>query len=172
MMAAMPSIFRPYRVLIVDDEEPIVHIVDRVLRQDGYETAMAWADRAREIFTGSGDQLRLARLAGNLANILFRQDRAVEALKLYEDALEAQRPRRIFSDFDERGEPFTQRHDVACVADGRVCAAASTRQTSSSIERATSLRDQLATGIDREFALLPTRQAQAGDGLGQIICHD
>ncbi len=41
MMAAMPSIFRPCRVLIVDDEEPIVHIVDRVLRQDGYETAMA-----------------------------------------------------------------------------------------------------------------------------------
>lgn len=32
---------RPLRVLIVDDEEPIRKFVDRVLRDAGYETAMA-----------------------------------------------------------------------------------------------------------------------------------
>lgn len=32
---------RTYRVLIVDDEEPIVRFVDRVLRKGGYETSLA-----------------------------------------------------------------------------------------------------------------------------------
>ena len=32
---------RPLRVLVVDDEEPIRRFVDRVLRDAGYETAMA-----------------------------------------------------------------------------------------------------------------------------------
>jgi two-component system cell cycle sensor histidine kinase/response regulator CckA len=32
---------RPYRVLIVDDEEPVRRFVDRVLRDAGYETSTA-----------------------------------------------------------------------------------------------------------------------------------
>jgi two-component system, cell cycle sensor histidine kinase and response regulator CckA len=32
---------RTYRVLIVDDEEPILRFVDRVLRQAGYDTTLA-----------------------------------------------------------------------------------------------------------------------------------
>ena len=37
----MFSRVRTYRVLIVDDEEPIVRFVDRVLRKAGYETSLA-----------------------------------------------------------------------------------------------------------------------------------
>jgi two-component system cell cycle sensor histidine kinase/response regulator CckA len=32
---------RRYRVLIVDDEEAVLHFVDRVLRKAGYDTALA-----------------------------------------------------------------------------------------------------------------------------------
>ncbi|MGH9139503.1 MAG: response regulator [Vicinamibacterales bacterium] len=36
-----PSTNRPHRVLIVDDEEPILKLVDRVLRKAGYQTLLA-----------------------------------------------------------------------------------------------------------------------------------
>ena len=42
---------RTYRVLIVDDEEPILRFVDRVLRKAGYETSPA---------SGAADALTLA----------------------------------------------------------------------------------------------------------------
>jgi two-component system cell cycle sensor histidine kinase/response regulator CckA len=40
---AVASPERTYRVLIVDDEEPIVQIVDRVLRTAGYHTLLAYS---------------------------------------------------------------------------------------------------------------------------------
>jgi|KBSMisStaDraftv2_1062788.scaffolds.fasta_scaffold02963_10 CheY-like chemotaxis protein len=48
----MPTTTRPYRVLIVDDEESIVRFADRVLRSGGYETAFAFgAAEALELLT-------------------------------------------------------------------------------------------------------------------------
>jgi CheY-like chemotaxis protein len=43
MIAAtpMPAADRQYRVLIVDDDKPILHFADRTLRSAGYETALA-----------------------------------------------------------------------------------------------------------------------------------
>jgi CheY-like chemotaxis protein len=41
MMLTRMSQGRPYRVLIVDDEEPIRLVVDRILRQASYETVLA-----------------------------------------------------------------------------------------------------------------------------------
>ena len=51
-----------------------------------YQTAFAWAQRARKIFAGTSDRLRLARLDTNLGNILYRQDRFEEALERYRSA--------------------------------------------------------------------------------------
>ncbi|MGH9629353.1 MAG: CHAT domain-containing protein, partial [Bryobacteraceae bacterium] len=51
-----------------------------------YEQALRNADRAREIFTCQKDQLRLARLEINTANIHHRQERFAAALASYERA--------------------------------------------------------------------------------------
>ena len=51
-----------------------------------YEEAHEWAGRAREIFSRHGDELRLARLASNVGNIHYRQDRYAEALAHYHEA--------------------------------------------------------------------------------------
>ncbi len=53
-----------------------------------YDTALAWAGEARQIFEKLGDRLRLARLDSNTGNILYRQDRFEEALVYYGRALE------------------------------------------------------------------------------------
>jgi len=46
---------RPIRILIVDDEEPILHFVQRVLRDDGYETVAASnPETALTLATGEG----------------------------------------------------------------------------------------------------------------------
>lgn len=52
-----------------------------------YGRAFDWATRARSIFAAEGDGLRLARLDLNLGNILYRQDRFEESLRLYRRAL-------------------------------------------------------------------------------------
>ena len=66
------------------------------------EDALEWAGRAREIFTRHGDRLRLARLASNTGNILYRQDRYAEAMASYREA-------RL--EMERSGEP----RDVAAV---------------------------------------------------------
>ena len=48
-----------------------------------YDDAYAWAARAKAIFRRLGDHLRLARVATNEGNILYRQDRNAEALAIY-----------------------------------------------------------------------------------------
>jgi CHAT domain-containing protein/tetratricopeptide (TPR) repeat protein len=48
-----------------------------------YEEAFSAADRARNIFTDLGDELRLARLEINVGIVYFRQDRFAEALACY-----------------------------------------------------------------------------------------
>src|SRR5579862_5488950 len=53
-----------------------------------YDRAFEWAERARLIFSRHGDELRLARLASNMGNILFRQDRHAEAMEYYRSARE------------------------------------------------------------------------------------
>ncbi len=67
-----------------------------------YEEALEWAGRAREIFTRHGDRLRLARLASNTGNILYRQDRYAEAMASYREAR---------AEMERIGEP----RDVAAV---------------------------------------------------------
>ncbi len=67
-----------------------------LIYQGAYEEAMAWANRAETIFYRLGDLLRLARLDSNVGNILFRQDRPIEALERYARALEG---------FELAGEP-------------------------------------------------------------------
>ncbi len=67
-----------------------------------YEEALEWAGRAREIFTRHGDRLRLARLASNTGNILYRQDRYGEAMASYREAR---------AEMERSGEP----RDVAAV---------------------------------------------------------
>ena len=57
-----------------------------------YDQAFQWAERARAIFDRHGDQLRLARLSSNMGNILYRQDRHVEALEYYNQAAGTARP--------------------------------------------------------------------------------
>lgn len=52
-----------------------------------YEQAFEWAQKARQIFEAGGDELRLARLDSNMANILERQQRFDEAVCLYQSAL-------------------------------------------------------------------------------------
>ncbi len=66
-----------------------------------YDTALDWADRARVIFEESGDELRLARLDGNLGNLYNRQDRYEDALALYRSAYD--RFRRIGQPRDVAG---------------------------------------------------------------------
>jgi CHAT domain-containing protein len=61
-----------------------------------YDDAMAWAARAADIFARHGDLARLARLDGNLGNLLHRQDRFDEAMERY---------RRAYALFMEVGEP-------------------------------------------------------------------
>ena len=53
-----------------------------------YEAAFSAADRARKIFTESGDELRLARLEINVGNVYYRQDRFADALACYRKAYE------------------------------------------------------------------------------------
>ncbi len=57
-----------------------------------YDRALAAADRAREIFTAAGDDLRLARLDINVGNIFHRQDRFREALECYQRTLKQLMP--------------------------------------------------------------------------------
>lgn len=51
-----------------------------------YDQAFAWADAARATFRREHDDLRLARLDTNVANVLHRQDRFAEAHRLYSRA--------------------------------------------------------------------------------------
>ena len=51
-----------------------------------YDAAFSAADRARQIFTSFGDELRLARLEINCGNVYYRQDRFAEALACYRRA--------------------------------------------------------------------------------------
>jgi len=51
-----------------------------------YDAALLAAEKARAIFAGQGDALRLARLELNVGNIYHRQDRFDEALGCYERA--------------------------------------------------------------------------------------
>jgi tetratricopeptide (TPR) repeat protein len=51
-----------------------------------YAQAEAWTAEAEQIFAARGDGLRLARLASNRGNILYRQDRYAEALDSYQRA--------------------------------------------------------------------------------------
>jgi CHAT domain-containing protein/tetratricopeptide (TPR) repeat protein len=51
-----------------------------------YEAAFAGAERARQIFTEVGDELRLARLEINVGNVYYRQDRFSDALACYRRA--------------------------------------------------------------------------------------
>ncbi len=60
-----------------------------------YNQALAWAHKARKIFSRQKDRLRLARLDLHVGNILYRQDRFEEAVKLY---------RRAYREFHRRGE--------------------------------------------------------------------
>ena len=53
-----------------------------------YDGAMEAAERAREIFTRHGDQMRLVRLDINVGNILHRQDRFAEAIATWKRAYE------------------------------------------------------------------------------------
>ena len=53
-----------------------------------YDAAFDAAERARAIFTESGDELRLARLEINVGNIYYRQDRFADALACYRRAYE------------------------------------------------------------------------------------
>jgi CHAT domain-containing protein len=59
-----------------------------------YERALGAADRAREIFTGHREHVRLARLEINVGNVYHRQDRFVEALSCYERAYEQLLPQK------------------------------------------------------------------------------
>jgi tetratricopeptide (TPR) repeat protein len=60
--------------------------IQPLIRLGQYDRAVEWAERARRIFSGKGDTLRLARLELNTANIYHRQDRFAEALEAYEQA--------------------------------------------------------------------------------------
>jgi tetratricopeptide (TPR) repeat protein len=60
--------------------------IQPLIRLGEYHRAEEWAERARRIFSRSGDTLRLARLELNAANIYHRQDRFAEALEAYEHA--------------------------------------------------------------------------------------
>ena len=51
-----------------------------------YERALSAADRAREIFKQTGEDLRLARLEINIANVLHRRGHPTDALTRYERA--------------------------------------------------------------------------------------
>jgi CHAT domain-containing protein len=59
-----------------------------------YESALAAADKAREIFLRTGETLRLARLEINVANVYHRQNRFSEALAAYERAYQQLLPSR------------------------------------------------------------------------------
>jgi CHAT domain-containing protein/tetratricopeptide (TPR) repeat protein len=61
-----------------------------------YDKAMAWGRLARGIFGKRGDKLRLARLDTNMGNVLYRQDRFQQALRLYT---------RAYEEFQQVGEP-------------------------------------------------------------------
>lgn len=53
-----------------------------------YQAVYASQKEAREVFESLGDRLRLANLANNFGNILYRQDRWTEALERYRFAFE------------------------------------------------------------------------------------
>ncbi|MCL4797272.1 MAG: CHAT domain-containing protein [Bryobacteraceae bacterium] len=67
-----------------------------------YDRLADWAHTARREFEARNDRARLARLDGNLALALFRQDRFVEALEIYS---------RLHHEFSDVGRPV----DVANV---------------------------------------------------------
>lgn len=75
-----------------------------------FDEALKWAERASQIFEKHGDRLRMARLAINVGNILYRQDRHAEAIDRYQSVLE---PLRQF------GEP---RDVAAALSNIAVCA--------------------------------------------------
>src|SRR5207302_10538917 len=68
--------------------------IQPLIRLGEYHRALEGASRAREIFSRSGDTLRLARLELNVANIHHRQDRFAEALQAYEQAYRQLAPLR------------------------------------------------------------------------------
>lgn len=68
--------------------------IQPLIRLGEYGTALAGAERARQIFRASGDALRLARLDLNVANILHRQERFREAQAAYENAYQQLLPLR------------------------------------------------------------------------------
>jgi len=74
-----------------------------------YAEAEEWAREARAIFEREGDELRLARLDSNLANVLHRRDRAEEALALYESALA-----RLIAAGDRDNAAITLRNLAVC----------------------------------------------------------
>src|SRR3954449_5346442 len=61
-----------------------------------YDDALVWASRAEDIFARHGDRARLARLYGNIGNLLHRQDRFDEAMDRY---------RRAYAGLIEAGQP-------------------------------------------------------------------
>ncbi len=75
-----------------------------------YDRAFDHARRAREIFSGQGDALRLARLEINFANILHRQDRFVEALAAYRSALNT-----LWPDKDTEGIAVVLHNIAVCL---------------------------------------------------------
>jgi CHAT domain-containing protein/tetratricopeptide (TPR) repeat protein len=60
--------------------------IQPLILQGDYDSALRNADLARNIFSDSGDKLRLARLEINVANIHHRQERFSEAIASYERA--------------------------------------------------------------------------------------
>jgi two-component system cell cycle sensor histidine kinase/response regulator CckA len=98
----MPSADRRYRVLIVDDEEPVLRFVDKALRQAGYETMTASSGPAALAVTETDTALDLLLtdlmmpgMGGDeLAQILHERMPGVKVLYLtgFSDRLFAVRP--------------------------------------------------------------------------------
>ena len=93
-----------------------------------YEEARLREEKARKIFKMEGDELRLARLDSNLANMLLRQDRFEEALVLYRRA--------------EQGlQRFDATDDVAIVLNNLAVCCISLRDFPSALEAYRRLRN-------------------------------
>jgi two-component system cell cycle sensor histidine kinase/response regulator CckA len=96
------SVERTYRVMIVDDEEPILHLVDRVLRIAGYDTLLAHGAlealalaKADEPFDLLLTDLMMPGMAGDeLARELHRQRPLLKVIYLtgFSDRLFDRRP--------------------------------------------------------------------------------
>ena len=147
-----------------------------------YGQAFEWAERARVIFERHGDELRLARLASNVGNILFRQDRHAEALQYYERAREP---------LARLGEP----RDLAAVLSNMAVCSTSLGQFSAALAHYQAARDHcirhdlplLVSAADYNIAYLHylrgdyveamrlyrvsrTRAEQAGDVYHSALC--